>query len=100
MPAVLTGLFHLLEEGRRRSEPWSQRERKADDNQGAPFWQRREVLLINHTPRAAGDHAGGALNSAAPGAARSTGMDLPEHPGLLLGRVPCVLAAAPPAHGH
>jgi len=27
-------------------------------------------------------------------------MDLPEHPGLLLGRVPCVLAAAPPAHGH
>lgn len=79
-PAVL---FHLLEEGRRRSQPWRRRERKADGNRGAPFWQRREMLLINRVPRAAGYGAGGALNSTTPTAA---GMDAPEHPGPLLGR--------------
>lgn len=99
-PATPTVFFHLQKEGRRRSEPKSQRERKADCSQEALFWQCGKVLLINPRPRAAGDRAGGALNSAALGAGRRSWMDLPRHPGPLLGRDQCVLATAQPAHGQ
>lgn len=57
-------------------------------------------LLINRTPRAAGDRAGGALNSATLGAARGARMGLPRHPRLLPDRGPFVLATELPAHGQ
>lgn len=43
----LSGLFHLLLDGGRSSEPRSQSRRKGSSNQEESFWQHGEVLPIN-----------------------------------------------------